>query len=225
MNKLPSDIVTYIHHVLPNTEGWCSPEKATFLANHVLTHKPTVCVEIGVFAGRSLYAIALALKHNGSGSVLGIDPWDSGASIKGFEDDPPNKTWWAKCDHNYIYREFMRKLELLNLAPWVDVFTGTSKQALSVLNIVKNRYMPRFIQLLHIDGNHSQEQALFDVNNYVPLVEPGGYVVFDDCDWLTTKRAQERLAELCDSKEMIGNCGVFQAKQLTPEQSELIVQR
>lgn len=212
MTALPPEIRTYISHILPNTEGWCTQAKAESLARHVLSHKPAVCVEIGVFAGRSLFAIALALRHNQNGHVLGIDPWSPKASVEGFQHDPPNREWWTKCDHSYIYGEFMRVLHDLKLESWVDTLTCTSEQALAILTIIQRRYAPKFIDLLHIDGNHSEKQALFDVEHYVPLVMPGGTVFFDDCDWTTTKLAQNLLNQLCDQVEMVGTCGIFKVK-------------
>lgn len=212
MKSLPAEIDVYISHILPNTEGWCTVDKAKALACHVLEHKPSICVEIGVFAGRSLFAIALALRHNKAGHALGIDPWSAVASIEGFQEDPPNRDWWSKCDHHYIFREFIRVREHLKLEPWIDFLACTSQQALAMLNIVKERYCARFIDLLHIDGNHSEKQALFDVEHYVPMVSPGGFVFFDDTDWTTTKLAQNLLAQLCDQTGMVGNCGVYRMK-------------
>ncbi len=37
----------------------------------------------------------------------------------------------------------------------------------------------------------------------MPLVVPGGHVVFDDVNWETTKKAQTMLDELCDFEEFV----------------------
>jgi len=79
-------------------EGWCSYQKAAILIDFILKIKPQVILEIGVFGGKSLVPMAIAVKENGSGKVYGIDPWDCGASVEGM--DKPNKEWWGSLDHD-----------------------------------------------------------------------------------------------------------------------------
>src|SRR5271170_6961170 len=76
---------------LPTLDGWATSEKGCTLAALVLANKPKLVVEIGVFAGRSLLPMALALKANGSGKVIGIDPYDSQESAK---DEFPDSAVW-----------------------------------------------------------------------------------------------------------------------------------
>jgi hypothetical protein len=54
------------------------------------------------------------------------------------------------------------------------------------------------IDILHIDGNHSEDPALFDAKNWLPKVRPGGYIWFDDANWPTTKKAVDYLLETCE---------------------------
>jgi hypothetical protein len=42
------------------------------------------------------------------------------------------------------------------------------------------------IELLHIDGNHSETTSLIDVTKWVPQVKKGGIIIFDDVNWVTT---------------------------------------
>jgi predicted O-methyltransferase YrrM len=209
---------SYILHTMPAMDGWCSIEKATALANTVLKHKPTVCVEIGVYAGRSLFAIATALQQLGQGRVLGIDPWTVEASVAGWENDPANRDWWSgktsKLDHNAIYQQCCEYRKKLQLEACTEIFVGTSDEAAKLLRIVsyaleRHAQRPTYIDLLHIDGNHSEQQALRDVQNYVPLVEPGGFVFFDDMSWGTTKPAQQLLDKLCTYQETVTDCGIY----------------
>jgi hypothetical protein len=65
-----------ISQALPFLEGWCSKEKACAFIDLVLQEKPQTCVEIGVFGGKSLLPVAMALKSLGQGIVIGVDPWD-----------------------------------------------------------------------------------------------------------------------------------------------------
>lgn len=209
---LPPALTSYITTTLPKMNGWCSPEKATALAEAVLDERPKLCIEIGVFAGRSLFAIALALKANTYGRVIGIDPWLAAASTAGFEHDPANRDWWGgKVDHEAIYKECHDLRFFLGVDFYCDLYRGTSEQfyqASSAFTYYDNPVKP-VIDLLHIDGNHSEASALYDVNHYVPLVRPGGIVAFDDLSWATTKPAQKRLAELCTLERTVTDCGFY----------------
>jgi len=198
-------IQSYIDFILPNMEGWCSREKAVDLANTIAREKPKTAVEIGVFAGRSLLAIALTLPEGAT--VIGIDPWASDASIKGFEDE--NKVWWGKVDHDRIFLECALVIKFLAIKN-IRIFRLTAQQAL------EQNHIPTAIDFLHIDGNHSKESSCYDVTNYVPRVTPGCQVWFDDCDWNTTQKAQQLLSETCALERTITSgisvCGVYRKR-------------
>lgn len=193
---------TYIDFILPNMEGWCSREKAVDLVNTVWKAKPKTAVEIGVFAGRSLLAIALTLPEGST--VIGIDPWAADASIRGFDDE--NKTWWAQVDHDRIYTECTLAIKLLGIKN-IRLFRLTAEQALA------QGHIPDVIDFLHIDGNHSEESSCFDVANYVPRVPSGKAVWLDDLEWPCTQKAQAILFETCKLERTIVSgtavCGVF----------------
>lgn len=57
------------------------------------------------------------------------------------------------------------------------------------------------IDILHIDGNHTEDVALADAKMYLPKVKSGGYIWFDDVNWPTTKNAWEYLSLHCDKIE------------------------
>lgn len=208
---LPDSLTDYIATRLDDTnrkrmEGWCTPEKADALARQVIAIRAITAIEIGVFAGRSLFAIALAQREvSPTARVLGIDPWSPAASIAGFETDPANRDWWMRLDHTAIYSQCVAVAAELGLTS-AHLFRGTAHSALPA---VRFAFPTPTLDLLHIDGNHSEGSALADVENYVPLVRPGGSVIFDDCDWETTKLAQQRLAKLCTLDRMVGACGFY----------------
>ena len=58
------------------------------------------------------------------------------------------------------------------------------------------------IDMLHIDGNHSEKTSFYDVTKWAPQVTSGGFIIFDDINWcengtLTTGRAVQWLDEHC----------------------------
>lgn len=206
--NLPEHIDSFIRHIMPKMEGWCSTEKAVSLARNVLNTQSSTCVEIGVFAGRSLLAVALALRELGRGKVYGIDPWDSAISNAGWTDqnDPKgaNREFWGRQKmHDDVYDQCAAYVASLGLSDYVVLLRKTASEALPTIQGVGE------IDFLHIDGNHSEETSLFDVENYVPLVKRGGSVWVDDMDWPTTRGAYSRLLEMAQPEVMVGSCGLF----------------
>ena len=45
--------------------------------------------------------------------------------------------------------------------------------------------------MVHVDGNHDIENALGDVREYIPLLNPGGFIVMDDIGWDSVKPAYD----------------------------------
>ena len=81
----------------------------------------------------------------------------------------------------------MKRVNALNLTDVVQVIRKTSEEAMPINGI----------GMLHIDGNHSEESSLHDVKKWVPLVQSGGVIVFDDVTWGTTDAAVAWLDENC----------------------------
>lgn len=171
---------------MPNLHGWCSEKKAEYLLNLILNNSLETVVEIGVFGGKSFIPMAYALKELQRGEAIGVDPWDASESVIGFED--ANREWWANVNHEEIYQHFMSSIKKYNLTEFVTILRTTSEEA----DIVKP------IDLIHIDGNHSEESALSDVIKWVPKVKKGGYIILDDLDWVSTGKAVEWLDNHCE---------------------------
>ena len=169
-----TQLMMKIEDVVPKLEGWCDVEKAQHLASLVISLRPRVSVEIGVFGGRSLIPTAMGHSLIGSGYALGIDPWASSASLEGM--DGENKEWWGKLDHAAIHAGFMSASARLRADNFMKVERMTSDEAIS------QGLIPKVIDLLHIDGNHGP-QAIKDVDNYATRLRSGGILVMDDCDW------------------------------------------
>lgn len=197
--ELPQEITTYTRNIMPNMHGWCTPEKAEELARQIISTDARNILEIGVYAGRSLIAMALAAKNTG-GRVIGIDPWEPEASVKGFEHDQANRDWWANCDHFEIFKKCRIYMNNYGARENTVLIPHASQDALPLI-------APLSLDLLHIDGNHSEAQSTYDVDHYVPLVKSGGVVVFDDTNWSTTANAQKRLGELCTFEKFIETNG------------------
>lgn len=170
---------------MSEVQGWTTIDKARLLMEIIFERKPEVVVEIGVYGGKSFLPMALALKHNKKGIAYGIDPWSNEASAEGWSG--VNHDWWLNLDHDAILSGLLKAMDKYQLYNYIKLINTTSQNAPSIQNI----------DLLHIDGNHSEEIALQDVMKWVPLVKPGGLIVFDDTDWSTTQTAVEWLNTHC----------------------------
>lgn len=165
------NLFTQIEEIVPKLDGWCSVPKAFALASAVLTLRPKVVVELGVYGGRSLIPMALALKEIGEGKCIGIDPWDQNASIQGQTQEHVN--FWGTLNHGNIMDTFIANMDKLEVRPFVEVIRMRS-----------DAYNPpNEINILHTDGNHG-DQAVRDVARYAPRVPVGGLVFMDDINWV-----------------------------------------
>lgn len=163
---------TISRFIVSTPDGWCSEHKSFTLATLATALRPSLCVEIGVWSGRSLIPVAMALSRNNYGKIVGIDPWDAKVSGEGMEG--VNFKWWTTVDHERIYREFMQRLKDWGVEEQCQILRSRSDD----VNLIG--HPP--IGILHCDGNHSA-QAERDVSRFAPLVQMGGFVVLDDLNW------------------------------------------
>lgn len=168
-------------------DGWCETRKASILIDYVLTLKPKIIIEIGVYGGKSLIPMAFALQANGVGKAFGIDPWSNLESIQGM--DEANKNWWYSLDHQLILNTLVAKINKFGLQSYIHLIRSTSKDAAPIYDI----------DMIHIDGNHSEEASFFDVTKWVPLVKSGGVIILDDVTWaINGKFSQSKSVEWLD---------------------------
>jgi predicted O-methyltransferase YrrM len=201
-----------LSEVLKGIYGFCSVRKATILRDLILTHKMQVVVEIGVLEGSSFIPQAMAIKHNGYGRIYAVDPWSQSESLQNTK-DAHHRHYWGTVDHTLFYNNFLAHVKAYALTDFVTIYKTTSKDAA--------QYFPPYsIDLLHIDGNHSEEKSYEDVQLYLPLVRKGGFIIFDDLHWsdggvVTTQKAVGYLRQHCADVKQVsddaGNLfGVFQ---------------
>lgn len=170
--------------------GWCSYQKAAILVDLILRSKAQRILEIGVYGGRSLVPMAVAARSVG-GKVYGIDPWCEVDSLEHVENES-NRNFWANVNYDEMLADLEAKIRSFGLADTVELIRTSSEEADPIGEI----------DLLHIDGNHSEYTSYLDVRKWVPYVKTGGWIVFDDLYWSeagvpTTQRATQWLDEHC----------------------------
>ncbi|HSX11024.1 MAG TPA: class I SAM-dependent methyltransferase [Chlamydiales bacterium] len=201
------DLKAKVSQGLPNLYGWCTKEKALSFIDLVLEVKPDVCVEIGVFGGRSLLPVAATLQFLGRGVVIGVDPWSKEEAIRHFDPvkDQPHINWWAQVNYDEIYNSYLNMLTQYQLEDYVITLRTTSALA---------SYAIGPIDILYLDGNHNERVSNRDVKLYLPKVRPGGYIWLNDSLLDNLQSSLNLLFETCDCLNVIdgGNTILFRKR-------------
>lgn len=155
------------------TWGWCSLDKAGTMidfVDEIFTRvADPVCVEIGVYAGKSAIPVALELKRNKSGKLYAIDPWDNFEASKGYTKE--HYQFWNTVNLKWARDIFYTALEETGCKEYVEIIEKPSDDAPQISNI----------DLLYIDGQHT-DQAIRDAIKYATQVKIDGYCFVDDLD-------------------------------------------
>lgn len=213
--SLPEHIKSAIEQYVPTLEGgdWAPMERRCELAELIVDTKPRVVVEIGTFGGASAIPQGFALRDNNDGGCLYcIDPWNVSYAIEGEWQD--NEDWWKKkIDIHAIHRKCMEAIWAHNLDEWIVVLRAPSQYCY--------RIFPE-IDILLIDGNHSEIASYRDAKLYVPRVKSGGYIWCDDLDWQvktvggmtinSTQKAANLIEEACEVVKEFGNMKLFRKR-------------
>lgn len=201
------DLKWWVYYEIPYVQGWCSAEKALSFIDLILEVKPEVCVEIGVFGGSSILPTAAALKFLGKGTVYAIDPWDRIEAIKHFDPilEAEHLAWWSKVNLNAMYDSFLNMLDKYELNDFCHTIRLSSEAAAPQIGQ---------IDILHLDGNHSEMITTQDVLLYLPKVRSGGYIWINDSLHPNIQQANELLLESCDVIKLVnsGNCILFKKR-------------
>lgn len=199
------DLTTEINQMLVEVkEGWCWPEKAIAMASLVLETQPELVVEIGVFGGRSLLPQALALQKLNHGRIVGIDPWGHEAARECDQVEETN-AWWSALNLHHIHTEFIDHLWRLKLHWRCIVIRSTADES-------SHLFGEESIDILHIDGNHTEEVSCRDVSTWLSKVKSKGHIWFDDTHWESTQKALGLLAKDCEIIRDVGTCRLFQKR-------------
>lgn len=149
-------------------QGWCGESKAIVLASMVLALQPDTVLEIGVFGGKSLIPMALAMKEINRGVVIGVDAWSKQVAVRE-QTSQEHRDWWDKLDIENIYHGFMQQLDILDLHKHVEVVRKQSQDF----------NPPQAVSILHVDGSHGIT-TINDIMRFAPKVVIGGLVIIDD---------------------------------------------
>jgi methyltransferase family protein len=189
-NPLAAAIATAVSAVPVDYGGGSSIFKGTLMASFIVGEELRTAVEIGVHRGRSFVALGLAERAIG-GHAWGVDPYTDtaypdptlgGVAPEGFDD------WLDRREFDAARDDALRAIAANGLEASCTMLRQTSADAAS-------RFAPASIDLLHVDGNHSEASVRDDLQHYLPLLRPGAILVLDDISWRSVRRAAEPLLE------------------------------
>lgn len=186
-----SALYDLLDQILPHMGGWCPIEKARFLCTWILRKRPTLIVEIGVFAGRSLIPMGLSAREVSRWitpekcKVYGIDPYTLENALEG-EQPAENEKWWKEVDLPSVKAAALASIATHDLGDTVQIIDSPSSESIEL-------FEDDSIDVLHIDGNHSEIASCRDVGLWFPKVKRNGIIVLDDTDWRTVQLARDLL--------------------------------
>ncbi|NVJ60351.1 MAG: class I SAM-dependent methyltransferase [Gammaproteobacteria bacterium] len=178
-------------HLFESIPGQCDRAKLDGLCDIFRVAPAGDIVEIGVLYGRSACTMAwLADKYN-IGSVVAIDPWcQSGIDDQGEAANILNRLAF-QVDFEKIYKIFLTNAALFSNLSYLKETSTTAVpiyEHASQKGYLKALELPQIdvkgkIAVLHIDGNHRYDMVKNDIEQWLPFVLPGGWVLLDDYCW------------------------------------------
>lgn len=184
-------------------QGWLSPKVAAAMQCLIREVKPDVMIEIGVFAGLSLINAALTLQELGKGLIYGIDPWNMDIALNNMGTGE-NVGFWNAIDLDSVHAECAQSIRENDLSNVVLIRSPSER--------CHQLFARESVDILYIDGGHSQPQSCADVTNYLPKVKKGGYVWMDDTDWLSVQKAERMVRKECELTADFGHACLYQKK-------------
>lgn len=169
--------------------GMCDHEKLRAMYEIARYCPAGDLVEIGSWWGKSAFIFLRLAQTFGIGKLLCVDPWSDTHLV---QDDQNGLVDTASAQ--FSADEALGVFQM-NLLPYsrgdVNYLRLPSTQGAAFYRTAPEVQTPTFgrttyagrIALLHIDGNHSYENAKADVDAWKDLVLPGGWVIIDDYTW------------------------------------------
>lgn len=136
------------------------------------TKQTGICLEIGVFGGSTLLGVYDTCKSRDI-EVYGVDPWENITNANGFTPEQIGEDEWA---NRMIAKKKMRE-RLQNIISAhslnIKLFQNTSEA-------IVDCFEDGSIDCIHVDGDHSYEGVISDMNLYWPKLKSSGMMLMDD---------------------------------------------
>lgn len=125
----------------------------------VATLRPRLLVELGVDRGESYFTFCQSAAENATGTLcFGVDSWSGDEHVGGYDET----TFREVCEHNAQHYAGISTLLRCNFDDALPQFAAGS------------------IDLLHIDGRHTESAVRHDVESWLPKLARGGILLMHD---------------------------------------------
>jgi glycosyltransferase involved in cell wall biosynthesis len=152
--KLPSEGFEPLRYGLG---AWT--EHIFFAYDLVAQLKPRLLVELGTDRGESYFAFCQSVLENGTGTkCYAIDHWRGDPHAGSYDET----TFLAVEAHNRAH------------------YAAFSTLIRATFDAAAERFEPESIDLLHIDGHHTEEAVRHDLEIWLPKLRPGGVLLMHD---------------------------------------------
>jgi methyltransferase family protein len=130
-----------------------------FACDLVAVFKPALLVELGVDRGESYFAFCQAAAEHQTGTrCFGIDTWRGDQHAGGYDET----TFAQVSEHNRA-----------NYAAFSTLIRAGFDEAL-------DQFEPDSIDVLHLDGLHTENAVRHDLDSWLPKLRPGGILLLHD---------------------------------------------
>ncbi len=152
---------------------------------------PGDLVEIGSLYGKSAFALAWLAHWHHLGSLVCVDPWELAASSHQGEAARLVNAAVRGLDWQHAFLGFAASLAPFERVAYIRQASEAGAAHYRDVAAAGHIDTPEFgrvpiegrIAILHIDGNHQFESVRRDLDAWLPFVQPGGWVLFDDYLW------------------------------------------
>jgi len=176
-----------LDEMLTQLAGWCDPGKAQKLYELVTDNSIDSIIDVGVFEGKSTFALAFACRKRGRGKVYAVDSWSLDCCSEGLGES--DLKFWTELDIAGFMLQFFRKALEFDLLRWIYPIRLNSRLASLALPEAG---------LIHLDANHSEYPSTSDVICWLPKLKSGGFLVMDDTHLASVGTSLKLAQEYCD---------------------------
>ncbi|MFV3129499.1 class I SAM-dependent methyltransferase [Niveispirillum sp. KHB5.9] len=161
------------HQAYPmDIQGW--GEENPIFQHLMVTNRPRTIIEVGTWKGRSAITMALIMRNLGiEGEVVCVDTFLG--SVEQWTDPDCYKSLNHRHGYPTLYYQFLANVCHTGMQNYITPFPISSDAAAQYLT-QKNIQA----DLVYVDAGHSYREALNDIQQYWPLVRPGGVLLGDD---------------------------------------------
>lgn len=154
-------------------------------------HQGAVLVELGSYLGQSTAYMAQLIKESGKDiTFYAVDLWDAGP-------DQDHK----KEVQGDIFKAFWHNMNLCGVAEFIQPLKMSTAEASAYF-----REKAITMDFCFIDANHTYEYVRSDIENYKPLIKPGGVIAGHDIYFDSVRRA---VRELIPESEITPSCFIY----------------